>query len=135
MELLPHNKILHSEFDMLTALYELALQNPDRGRAVSLKLTPQMFSGEGTEDAFRLVRRVLSVCEQPTTSDITRDEHYEKCRDLVIDVLAKAPPTSMRLQSGCRKVRPRAACGLQPAAGREGSPRSLRLGGGRRVSG
>jgi replicative DNA helicase len=79
----------HSEFDMLTALYELALQNPDRGRAVSLKLTPQMFSGEGTADAFRLVRRVLSVCEQPTTSDITRDEHYEKCRDLVIDVLAK----------------------------------------------
>jgi len=78
-----------TEFDMLTALYELAIQNPGRGRAVSLKLTPQMFSSEGAADAFRLVRGVLSACEQPTMSDITRDQHYEKCRDLVIDVLAK----------------------------------------------
>jgi replicative DNA helicase len=79
----------YAEFDMLTALYELAIQNPERGRAVSLKLTPQMFLSEGTADAFRLVRGVLSACEQPTMSDITRHEHYTKCQEIVIDVLAK----------------------------------------------
>jgi len=77
------------EFDMLAALYELAMQQPERARSVCRKLLPQMFDGDGASDAFVLVRRVLSCCDQPTMSDLTRDEDYCKCRELVIDVLSR----------------------------------------------
>lgn len=77
------------EFDVLTAVYELAQQNPDRGRSVCAKMLPAMFSSPVAACAFSLARHVLSSCEQPTMSDFTRDDRYAQCRNLVIDVITK----------------------------------------------
>lgn len=79
-----------SERDVLTGLYELALQNPHRARELCRKLTPSMFSDAEAADAYQLVRDVVSVNEMPTEADITRHGLWKDCRDLVVDVVSTA---------------------------------------------
>jgi len=78
------------ETDVLTGLYELALQNPDRARNVCRKLRTEMFGDDNNATAFQLVADVLSLHEMPTEADLTAHRLWSECRELVIDALATA---------------------------------------------
>jgi replicative DNA helicase len=78
------------ERDMLTGLYELALQTPARAKDICRKLRAEMFTSDESADAFRLVCDVVSTVDTPTAADLVHHRLWGRCRELVVDLLDTA---------------------------------------------
>jgi replicative DNA helicase len=79
-----------AEHDYLCGLLELCTDDAARAREALRLVRREAFSGNGTADVYDLVCEVLSRCETPSPSDLAYSPHYEGCRELLLDLIARS---------------------------------------------